>query len=113
MAKESPLQAMKRLYGSKEKLVDAIVDFAKDPEEDKGEATARLKALSNRKLLRIARVAEATGAKGGREPLASAVAEAEGRGKDADYVAKLGTLSAATLLDRLGAAERRAARAAR
>lgn len=108
MAKESPIETMKRLYGSKDKLVDAVVDFAKDPSEDKSAATERLKVLSNRKLLRLAEVAEKTKARGGREPLATAVAEAERRGKDADYIEKLKTLSPATLLDRLGAAERRA-----
>lgn len=113
MAKESPLETMKRLYGSKEKLVDAIVDFAQDPDEEKSEAVNRLKVLSNRKLLRMAAVAEKVKERGGREALAGAVAEAEGRSKDADYVTKLGTLTPAALLDRLGAAERRASRATR
>lgn len=113
MAKETPLETMKRLYGSKEKLVDAIVDFAKDPDEDKGEAVNRLKVLSNRKLLRLAEVSEAVQARGGRDGLVAAISEVEGRGKDADYVEKLRTLTAAALLDKLGAAERRASRATR
>jgi hypothetical protein len=103
---------MKRLYGSKDKLVDAVVDFARDDGEDKAQATERLKVLSNRKLLRIAATAERVKEIGGRDELAKAVATAEGRGADADYVDKLKTLTPTMQLDRFDAAERRSRRKA-
>lgn len=113
MTKETPLQTMKRQYGTKDKLVDAVVDFASDEGEDKGEATERLKVLSNRKLLRMAATAERVKQAGGRDKLAAQVAEAEGRGGDADYVEKLKTLTPTMQLDRLDAAQRRARRTAK
>lgn len=111
MTKETPLQTMKRLYGSKDKLVDAVVDFARDEGEDKGEAVERLKVLSNRKLLRMANTAERVKQLGGRDKLAAAVAEAEGRGADTDYIDKLKTLTPTMVLDRLDTAEKRGRKA--
>jgi hypothetical protein len=102
---------MKRLYVSKDKLVDAVTDFARDQNEDRAEAATRLAALSNRKLLRMAKTAERVKQAGGRDKLAAAVAAAEGRGADADYVAKLMTLTPTMQLDRLDAAEKRGRRA--
>lgn len=106
MAKETPLQTVKRLYGSKDKLVDAVVDFAKEDDEDKGDAAERLKVMSNRKLLRLAAVKEQVSEYGGTEQLAESLAGAQGRSKDGDYVAKLKTLSATRLLDMMSAANK-------
>lgn len=111
MTKESPLQKVKRLYGSKDKLVEAVADFARDADEDKGDAAQRLASLSNSKLLRMAAVSERVAKIGGRDALATEVATTEGRGRDGDYVAKLKTYTPAMLLDRLDAAKRRARKA--
>ena len=112
MSKESPLQTVKRVYGSKDKLVVAVADFARDDNEEKAEAAQRLANMSNKKLLRMAAMAEKVKGLGGRDGLVDAVASAENRAKDADYISKLKTLSPAMLLDRLDAAERRARRKA-
>lgn len=111
MTKESPLQTVKRLYGSKDKLVDSIADYARDDDEDKNEAIERLKSLSNRKLLRMASISERVKELGGRDELAAAVAATEGRDKDSDYTAKLRTYTPAMLVDRLDSAKRRARKA--
>jgi hypothetical protein len=112
MAKETPLQAMKRLYTSKDKLIDSIVDAVKLDGEDKGAAKERLKAVSNKKLMRLAKVTEAIKASGGREKVVSAIGAAVGRAKDSDYLKKLGTLSSGRLVDMLQAAEKRAKKSA-
>ena len=54
MAKETPLQAMKRLYQSKEKLIDKVIDVAREADEEKDEVVQRLSTVSNKKLLRLA-----------------------------------------------------------
>ena len=56
MAKETPLQAVKRLYGNKEKLIDNVVDVARGASEEAAEVKDRLVTVSNRKLLRLASV---------------------------------------------------------
>ncbi|HKE14042.1 MAG TPA: hypothetical protein VKB80_04180 [Kofleriaceae bacterium] len=109
MAKETPLQAVKRLYGSKEKLIDKLVDVAGEPDEDSGEVKQRLTTVSNKKLLRLAEVSKRVKDKfGSRDKLADAVGKSLGKAKDADYIASLRNLSTARLLDMLRTAERRA-----
>lgn len=111
MAKETPLQTMKRLYGSKDKLVDSLAKAAQQADEDLDEAKTRLMSASNKKLLRLAEVTSSVADKyGSVDKLADALATTLGRAKDSDYVAKLRTLSAASLLDRMRAAERRTGR---
>jgi len=107
MAKETPLQTVKRLHGDKNKLVASLVDFARDDDEDKSDAKERLKVLSNKRLLRIASRADAVKGHGGRDALATKVADAQGRGKDADYVARLKKMTAGRLLDMFGAASKK------
>jgi hypothetical protein len=109
MAKETPLQAVKRLYGSKEKLIDQVVDLARDADEDAGEVKERLATVSNKKLLRMADVGKRVKDKyGNRDKLVDALGESLGKAKDSDYLASLRTLSSARLLDLMRAAERRA-----
>jgi hypothetical protein len=111
MSKETPLQAMKRLYGNKEKLVDAVVQAARDAGDDVSELKDRLATLSNRKLLRLAEVSKAVKEKyGSRDKLVEALGKAVGKVKDSDYLEKLRTLPMPRLLDMVRSAERRAKR---
>jgi hypothetical protein len=113
MSRETPLQAVKRRYGSKEKLVDSVVDAAKAAAEDIGSAKERLLAVSNRKLLRLAVVNQAIKDKyGNRDKLVIALGQALGKAKDKEYLEKLKGLSSARLLDMVRSAEKRVRRAA-
>jgi hypothetical protein len=107
MAKETPLQAVKRLYGSKDKLIDKVVDAARGPDEDAGEVKERLGTVSNKKLLRLAEVTKQVKDKhGSRDKLIESLSKALGKSKDKDYLASLSTVSTTRLLDMLRAAPR-------
>ncbi len=111
--KESPLAAVKRLYESKEKLVDSLAaDLAKESDdESKGELKQRLLSVSNKKLLRLAEALQTVKSKyNDRDGLVRAVS---GDTKDQDYVNKLHTYSLQRLLDMAQAAEKRAKRKSR
>jgi len=109
MAKESPIQVMKRLYGSKDKLIDSVVDVARGAGEEATEVKDRLVSVSNAKLLKLATVGKAIKDKyGSRDKLADSVAKAVGKAKDKDYLEKLKTYSPQRLLDLMKAAERKA-----
>lgn len=97
---KSPLQVVNEQHGGKEKLVDKLVGLVEKGEEGAEEIKARLRAVSNTKLLKLLEVAETVKQKyGSKEKLTQAVAEALGRAKDADYVKKLAAYSPARLLD--------------
>ncbi len=114
MPKETPLQAMKRQYGSKEKLIDEVADAAREGDEDTSDAKERLKSVSNKKLLRIGAVASAIKERyGSVDKLVEALATAGGKVKDSDYIAKMKTLAPARLLELVTAAERRVRRKAK
>ncbi len=53
MEKKSPLQVVKETFGSKDKLVDAIVGMADRGDESADELRTRLTSASNAKLLRL------------------------------------------------------------
>jgi hypothetical protein len=111
MAKETPLQAVKRLYGSKDKLIDKLVDVARDGDEDEGEVKERLGTVSNKKLLRLADVSKLVKDKyGTRDKLVDTLTKSLGKAKDADYGVRLRTISTARLLDLARAADRRTKR---
>lgn len=105
--KESPLAAVKRLYGTKEKLVDTVVSqLAKDSDESADELKARLSTASNKKLLRLAGALKQVSDKhGSRDKLVATVSAAQGKAKDADYVSKLQAMSVHGLLDLARAAK--------
>jgi hypothetical protein len=109
MAKETPVQAMKRLYGNKDKLVDSVVEVARNAGEEAADVKNRLVAVSNQKLLRLAEVGKTIKEKyGSRDKLVDSLSSALGKAKDKDYVEKLKTYSPAKLLDMMKSAERRA-----
>lgn len=102
---------MRRLYQSKDKLIDKVADVAREADEDVAEVKERLATVSNRKLLRLAEVGKAVKEKyGSRDKLVAALSQAVGKAKDADYVNRLKKFSTARLLDMMRAAEKRARR---
>jgi hypothetical protein len=113
MAKETPLQAVKRLYGSKDKLIDQLVDVVRDGDEEAAEVKERLGTVSNKKLLRLAEVSKQVKDKyGNRDKLVDSLSKSLGKARDADYSTSLRTISTARLVDMARAADRRARRAA-
>jgi hypothetical protein len=103
---KSPLARVKEEFGGKDKLVDKIVGVLDAGDEGKDVLRKRLLGVANGKLIRLFSVATRTKQAGGHDKLAATTAERLKHGKDKDYVAKLGDLSDARLLDMLGAAER-------
>ena len=105
---------MKRLYQSKDKLIEKVVEIAREADEEKDEVVQRLSTVSNKKLLRLAEVSKVVKERygGSKDKLVAAVSQAVGKAKDKDYVARLSSYSAARLLDLVQTAERRTRRAA-
>lgn len=105
---------MKRLYQSKDKLIDQVVDIARGEDEDRDEVKERLRTVSNKKLLRLAEVGKVVKERyGSRDKLVAQLGEALGKAKDKDYLARLARYSTARLVDMANAAERRVRRASR
>ncbi len=107
--KETPLAKVKRLHGSKEKLVETVVDMLgkESSDESPAELKARLSAASNQKLLRLhASLVEIKDKYGSKDQLVQALCDAKGKGKDGDYVSKLGSYSIHRLLDMMRSASR-------
>ena len=107
MATKSPLARVKETFGGKDKLVDKIVALLGSGDEPRDDMRRRLLGAANRKLERLHGVATQVKELGGHDQLADAAAQALGRGKDKDYVAKLGTFSSGKLVDILQSARRR------
>ena len=112
MATLSPLARVKADFGGKDKLVDKIVGLLGSGDEPKEDMRRRLLGAANKKLIRLHTVATELKAAGGKDAAAAAAATEMGRGKDKDYVAKLGTYSSARVIDMLTVAKRRKSRAA-
>jgi hypothetical protein len=116
MSKKSPLALVNEKFGGKDKLVDKLVGIieTQDGGEDKEALKKRLLGVSNTKLLKLHDVsASVKDGYGSREKLVTAAATAQGRAKDKDYVAKLGTLTTKRLFDVTKTAEKRSKAAAR
>ena len=112
MATITPLARVKEEFGGKDKLVDKIVGLLGSGDEPKDDLRRRLLGTANNKLIRLHGVATQVKSAGGKDQLAAAAAQEMGRGKDKDYVAKLGTFSSGRLTDILQSAKRRSGRAA-
>jgi hypothetical protein len=104
--KKSPLSRVKDEFGGKDKLVDKIVGVLDAGDESKDDLRKRLLGVGNGKLIRLHLVATRTKEAGGHDKLVTTTADKLKRGKDKDYVAKLGEFSNARLLDMLSVAER-------
>jgi len=107
MSIKSPLARVKEEFGGKDKLVDKIVSLIDAGDEPKDALRKRLLGAANGKLMRVFAVATRVKKEGGHDKLVAAAAASLGRGKDKDYVEKLGSYSDSRLLDILQAAERR------
>jgi hypothetical protein len=108
MAMKTPLQTVNEMHGGKEKLVEKLMGLIEKGELEAEELKARLMSASNKKLLRLLRIAETVKQKFGTpQKLAEAVAAALGRAKDSDYVRRLGEFSTGRLLDMAHSLERR------
>ena len=99
--KETPLATVRRVYGTKEKLVDSLVGtLASDSDESKAELKQRLMTVSNQKLLRLSTSLKTMSEKyGGKEQLVEAISAARGKAKDQDFKDKLESYSVPRLLD--------------
>ena len=111
--RKTPLTRMQEEFGSKEKLVDKIVDVVERGEEDKDSLRKRLLGASNTKLMHLLRIATEIKEMGGKEKLVETILAQRGRVKDQDYRARLLSWPPARLLDLHRAHARRPAPAPR
>ncbi len=114
MSTESPLAQVKKRFGSKEKLVEAVRALATEAlwldrvDPDKG-----LERVSNRKLLHLhAVLSEVKERFGSREKLVEAILELERRVADAGFRQRLARYPLPRLWDVYRSAQRRASRRA-
>jgi hypothetical protein len=104
--KKSPLSRVKDEFGGKDKLVDKIVGVLDAGDLSKDDLRKKLLGVANGKLIRLHAVATRTKEAGGHDKLTATIADKLKRGKDKDYVNKLGQYSNGRLLDMLTVAER-------
>jgi hypothetical protein len=104
--KKSPLSRVKDEFGGKDKLVDKMVGILDSGDLSKDDLRKKLLGVANGKLIRLHTVATRTKEAGGHDKLAATTADKLKRGKDKDYVNKLGEYSNGRLLDMLTVAER-------
>ena len=78
----NPLAQVKAEHGEKSKLVDAVLSVIDLGDRSKDDTKSRLASVSNKKLLRLLRVAQTIKDKyGSTEKLAEAVAAAAGKAR--------------------------------
>ena len=79
MSRETPLQKMKRLHGSKDKLIAEVVKALKSVGEDVDDLDERLAGAGNGRLLRLLSVAEAVKDRyGSKDKLVAAIVKSFG-----------------------------------
>lgn len=118
--KKSPLAQVKEQFGSKEKLVDAliklpasVIERPSDEGEDKDAFRSRLLVASNSKLLRLHSVGKKVSERwGSKDKLVDAILDLRRASKDKDFRSKLSTLSVGKLFDQVSSLENAAKRAA-
>jgi hypothetical protein len=101
MPKTTPLQNVKKLFGSKDQLVARVAEllpsaFAGESAED---FKKRLKYVANSKLLRLIEIGEKAKKLGGVQALVDKIAELKGQAKDKDFKAALAKFSVPSLVD--------------
>ncbi len=102
MAKLSPLQVVKRDHGTKDALVDKLVDRAERYDDESGdEFRTRLRRVSNKKLLRLNAATDRLAAEfSGKDALIDAIAALKFPGKgNPDYRSSLVAHRVTRLLD--------------
>jgi len=106
-----PKARLAKLHHSKADLAKSLASELAIGDEDSGVVAERLRTASNTQLLRLQHVVETVKSKfGSREKMIEAIGNAQNKGKDKDYLSKLGTLPLPRLLD-LATSATRAARA--
>ncbi|MGB1275001.1 MAG: hypothetical protein ACPG77_04560, partial [Nannocystaceae bacterium] len=79
MSKTTPFQNVKKLYGSKQALVDKVAGLlSPDEGESKEDFAARLRTVANAKLLHLVAVGEKAAELGGREGIVAKIADLKG-----------------------------------
>jgi len=110
-ARETPIQKVKRIYGSKEKLVEAVAGALGGLGAGEDDLEERLTGAPNSRLLRLADVAAAVKSRyGSKGKMVDAICAAEGKAKDEDFHGRLSSFALPRLLDLASSAERRARR---
>ena len=113
--KKSPLAQVKDSFGSKEKLVDALVSLPEgvlDRALDKAEWKQQLLTAANSKLLKLHNVGSEIAKRfGNKEKLVDALLKLQSRSKDQDFRTKLVSLPVGKLYDRFRSVERASKRA--
>lgn len=100
MAKQSPLQKVNAIHGSKEQLAKKVLAFLTCPEgEEKDHFENRIKVMSNIKLLRLFNANEKlVSTWKTRSAVIDAITKQKFPGGNADYATKLSTYSTARLV---------------
>lgn len=101
MPKTTPLQHVKKLFGSKDQLVARVAEllpssFAGESAED---FKKRLKYVANSKLIRLVEIGEKAKKLGGVQAIVDKIAELKGQAKDKDFKAALAKFSVPSLVD--------------
>lgn len=101
--KLSPMQFVKKEYGTKKELAAKVIPLIEKPESETAEDfTKRIETLSNGKLLRLLKVGTAVKEHGTKTELASKVYKnirGDKNKVDQDYLNKLNTFSMGKLVD--------------
>ena len=101
MPKNTPLQNVKKLFGSKDLLVAKVAELL--PTSFNGESAEdfkkRLKYVANSKLLRLVEIGEKAKKLGGVQAIVDKIAELKGQATDKDFKAALARFSVPSLVD--------------
>ena len=109
MSKLSPLQSVKKQFGSKEQLLGKVAELISGNDgESREDFIKRIKYVANAKLLRLLAVGEKVKELGGRAALATKIAEFKKQAKDKDFASKLAALPLPRLLDLFQSLDRKA-----
>jgi hypothetical protein len=109
MPKQSPLQKVISNFGSKKDLASQLAAVLEPREgESKDDLINRLEHVANAKLIHLKALADKVQQYGGRSGLIEKVAAHEGKAKDTDYLARLGSRTLGWLVDRVEMLDRRA-----
>lgn len=110
MPKSTPLQSVKKLFGSKVELVGRVAELL--PTSFSGESIEdykkRLKYVANSKLLRLIKIGEKAKQLGGVQAIVDKIAELKGQAKDKDFKSALAKLALPRLVDLHDSLTRRA-----
>ena len=109
MSKPTPFQNVKKLYGSKQALVDKVAGLlAPDEGETREDFAAGLRTVANAKLRHLVAIGEKAAELGGRSGLVDKIAELRGHAKDGDFKARLTGFSLPKLIDTYSSLSRKA-----